>query len=94
MTVRLDKDTITPSIEKMKAALQQLPKAAYNEWVKITPIDTGNARRKTKLNQTTIEAQYPYAQRLDEGYSKQAPKGMSEPVKKFIEREMKRIMRL
>jgi hypothetical protein len=94
MTVRLEKDTITPSITKIKAALQQLPKSAFNEWVKITPIDTGNARRKTKLNQTTIEAQYPYAQRLDEGYSKQAPKGMSEPVKKFIEREMKKIMRL
>ncbi len=94
MTVRLEKDTITPSIAKMKAALQQLPKSAYDEWVKTTPIRTGNARRKTKLNQTTIEAAYPYAQRLDEGYSKQAPKGMSEPVKKFIEREMKRIMRL
>jgi len=94
MTVRLDKDTITPSINKMKAALQQLPKAAFEDWVKTTPIQTGNARRKTKLNQNTIEAAYPYAQRLDEGYSKQAPKGMSEPVKKFIEREMKRIMRL
>lgn len=94
MTVRLDKDTITPSIAKIKAALEQLPRAAYNEWVKETPIRTGNARRKTKLNKTTIEAQYPYAQRLDDGYSKQAPKGMSEPVKKFIEREMKRIMRL
>lgn len=94
MTVRLDKDTITPSIARIKAALEQLPRAAYTEWVKTTPIRTGNARRKTKLNQSTIEANYPYAQRLDEGYSKQAPKGMSEPVKKFIEREMKRIMRL
>lgn len=94
MTVRLDKDTIKPSIEKMRAALEQLPKNAYKEWVKITPIRSGNARRKTRLNQTTIEAQYPYAQRLDQGYSKQAPKGMSEPVKKFVEREMKRIMRL
>ena len=94
MTVRLDKDTITPSIAKMKAALQQLPKAAFQDWVKSTPIDTGNARRKTKLNQNTIEAQYPYAQRLDQGYSKQAPNGMSEPVQKFIEREMKKIMRL
>ena len=94
MTVRLDKDTITPSIAKIKAALQRLPKAAFEDWVKTTPIASGNARRKTRLNQNTIEAAYPYAQRLDEGYSKQAPKGMSEPVQKFIEREMKKIMRL
>jgi|APGre2960657373_1045057.scaffolds.fasta_scaffold33321_3 hypothetical protein len=94
MTVRLEKDTITPSIAKMKAALAQLPRLAFVQWVKITPIDKGNARRKTRLNQNTIDAAYPYAQRLDEGYSNQAPKGMSEPVKKFIEREMKKIMRL
>jgi hypothetical protein len=94
MTVKLEKDTITPSISKMKLALEQLPRTAFLEWVKITPIQTGNARRKTRLNKNTIEAAYPYAQRLDEGYSKQARQGMSEPVRRFIEREMKKIMRL
>jgi hypothetical protein len=94
MTVRLEKDTITPSIKKMKAALEQLPVQAYKEWVKDTPIRTGNARRRTRLNQNTIVAQYPYAQKLDEGSSQQAPKGMSEPVTKFVEAQMKKIMRL
>ena len=94
MTVRLEKDTITPSIKKMKAALEQLPAQAYKEWVKDTPIRTGNARRRTRLNQNTIVAQYPSAQKLDEGSSKQAPKGMSEPVTKFVEAQMKKIMRL
>lgn len=94
MTVRLDKDTISPSIRKMKAALELLPQQAYKEWVKDTPIDTGNARRKTRLNKNTIEAQYPYAQRLDEGSSKQAPKGMSVPVQKFVEQQMRKIIRL
>ena len=94
MTVRLEKDTITPSIEKMKLALSQLPGQAYREWVKDTPIRSGNARRKTRLNKNTIEAQYPYAQKLDEGLSKQAPKGMSMPVKKFVEQQMQKIMRL
>ena len=94
MTVRLEKDTITPSIRRMRAALEQLPKSAFKEWVKLTPIDKGNARRSTRLNQNTIDAQYPYAQRLDQGYSKQAPKGMSEPVTQFINSDMKRIMRL
>ena len=94
MTVRLEKDTISPSIKKMKAALELLPQQAYKQWVKDTPIDTGNARRKTRLNKNTIEAQYPYAQRLDEGSSKQAPKGMSVPVQKFVEQQMRKIIRL
>ena len=94
MTVRLDKDTITPSIQRMKSALEQVPAQAYQEWVKDTPIRSGNARRKTRLNKNTIVAQYPYAQRLDEGYSKQAPTGMTKPVTKFVQAQMAKIMRL
>lgn len=94
MTVKQTKDTITPSIAKMRQALKELPGKAYQEWLKNTPIDTGNARRKTRLRGTVIEAQYPYAQRLDEGWSKQSPKGMTEPTQKFVDREMKRIMGL
>lgn len=40
----------------------------------------GNARRKTVLKNNEIQANYPYAQRLEEGYSSQAPKGMTEPT--------------
>ena len=34
MTVRLEKDTITPSIARMRAALKLLPRQAYQEWVR------------------------------------------------------------
>lgn len=48
----------------------------------------GNARRKTVLRGNQIEANYPYAQRLEEGWSSQAPKGMTEPtledVRKYV----------
>jgi hypothetical protein len=71
-----------------------LPALAYQQWLKNTPIKTGNARRKTRLNRMTIQAQYPYAERLNEGASKQAPDGMSEPVKQYIETEIRKIMRL
>lgn len=94
MTVRLEKDTITPSIQKMKAALALLPAQAYQAWVKQTPVRSGNARRRTRLNKNTIEANYPYAERLDQGYSQQAPQGMSEPVGRAIEQQMRKIMRL
>jgi hypothetical protein len=40
----------------------------------------GNARRKTVLKGNEIQANYPYAQRLEEGYSSQAPNGMTEPT--------------
>lgn len=48
----------------------------------------GNARRKTILRGNQIEANYPYAQRLEEGWSSQAPKGMTEPtledIRKYV----------
>lgn len=94
MTVALIKDTITPSLKRMQQALKELPLSAFNEWQKNTPVNTGNAKRKTKLRGNVIESQYSYAQKLDEGYSKKSPNGMSSPTHKFIERELKKIMRL
>lgn len=93
MSVKLVKDTITPSIARIKAGLKDLPKEAYDFWVKQTPVRSGNARRKTRLSQNTIEANYPYAQRLDEGWSEQAPNGMSTPTGQFINRRTKEILR-
>jgi hypothetical protein len=49
-----------------------------------TPVDTGNARNNTKLSGDKILAQYPYARRLNDGYSKQAPDGMSKPTDDYI----------
>ena len=54
----------------------------------ITPIDQGNARRNTRTTGLTIHADYAYAGRLDEGYSRQAPNGMTDPTMDFIEREV------
>jgi len=54
-----------------------------------TPIDSGNARRSTTLKSNVIEADYPYAQVLNQGRrpttrgmrgSKQAPEGMTKPT--------------
>jgi len=53
---------------------------AYKAFVKNTPYRSGNARRNTKKFGNNIDANYPYAQRLEEGYSRQAPKGMTEPT--------------
>lgn len=86
-------NNITSSIKQIQQKLDNLPKEAHQEFVKNTPIRTGNARRNTKLNSGTIEANYPYAQRLDEGYSSQSPKGMTKPTEQFINKRMKQILR-
>jgi hypothetical protein len=46
----------------------------------ITPIKSGNARRNTYADNNTIRAEYPYAQRLDEGWSKQNQIGLINPT--------------
>jgi hypothetical protein len=59
---------------------EKIADVAYKTFKSVTPIRSGNARRKTKKEGKRIVADYPYAQRLEEGYSKQAPKGMTEPT--------------
>ena len=46
----------------------------------------GNARSKTVLQGNTIVADYAYAERLDTGWSKQAPNGMSDPTIAFMQK--------
>jgi hypothetical protein len=84
---------INPTLKSMQRKIDNIPNDAYKVFVKETPVRSGNARRNTKLkNKKTIEANYPYAQRLDEGYSKQSPKGMVEPTMDFIADEFIKIM--
>ena len=84
---------LTGQLNKISKQLSNLPKEALKEFVKNTPIRSGNARRNTKLKgKNVIHARYPYAQRLDEGYSKQSPDGMSKPTEEFIQKRVKQIL--
>lgn len=85
------KDTISSDLAKKVREFERLPKEAHKEFVALTPIDQGNARRNTRLQGNTITANYPYAQRLDQGWSKQAPNGMLEPFMKWYEKRLKQI---
>lgn len=86
-------DNITSSIKRIQAQLAKLPQEAFKVFKATTPIRTGNARRNTTLNRNEIHAQYPYAKRLDEGYSKQAPHGMTKPTEDFIQNRTNEIIR-
>jgi hypothetical protein len=89
----MSNDKMTPSLSKIQKQLAELPKQAYDVFVANTPKRSGNARRSTKLNGSIIEAKYAYAQRLDEGWSNQSPNGMSAPTDKFIQQQLKQIIR-
>jgi hypothetical protein len=91
---RLVQNKMDASLKKLEQKLQRLPAEAFKFWVAETPIKSGNARRKTSLvNKKTIWAKYPYAKRLNEGWSKQAPEGMVEPTTRFIIRKLRQILR-
>lgn len=68
----------------------KMAREAYDVFVENTPIKTGNARNNTILKKNEIHAEYPYATRLDQGWSKQSPDGMVEPTMQFLEEYIKK----
>ena len=87
------KNAVGPSLGRIVAKLDKLPKEGYNHWKKITPKKTGNAKRRTRLQGSKIKADYDYAVPLDEGRSRQAPRGMSKPTVEYLDRRLRRILR-
>ena len=111
------KDDITPDLERIQTQLmRKLPKKGLAYLKSVTPVDSGNAKRKTKLVRGhTIKMDYPYADVIDEGkygtgilrdpkrrhkakvtrkgYSKQAPKGLTGPTTKYLNKVVKAIFK-
>jgi hypothetical protein len=86
------KDLVTTDIKRIRRELAAVPKAAHTEFVALTPIRLGNARRSTNLVGDQIQANYAYATRLDQGYSKQAPRGIIRPWEIWFRRRIRQIM--
>lgn len=84
-------DNISNYVKDIKKDIEKIPREAYQEFVQLTPIDKGNARKRTTLKGDVIVANYPYAQRLDEGYSKQAPKGMVKPLEQWLDKRLAKV---
>jgi len=80
----LKTNRIRPHLQKVDRRLSKVAPEAHKFFVSETPIKTGNARRKTRLQGKIIKADYPYAKRLDEGWSRQSPEGMSKPTIQYI----------
>lgn len=93
LKVKLVKNIMTPELRRMQKGLDKLPREAYDVFKEETPIKTGNARRRTRLQGEAIKADYPYATELDDGKSRQAPEGMVKPTEEYITKRVKQIMR-
>lgn len=94
MKFSLVRDGITPDIRQAQKDILEVAPEAYKIFRSHTPIRSGNARRRTTLdNKTTIRADYDYAMRLEQGYSNQAPDGMTKPTFDFIRRRLDSILK-
>ena len=69
-------DNIRSQLSKEIDSLKALVANTFTSEVKSrTPIDQGRARRGWQQRSSQIENRVPYIERLEKGYSKQAPSG-------------------
>lgn len=77
-------------LANLRQFADRIPSLAHREFVAKTPVRSGNARRSTDLRTNEIQANYPYAVRLEkESWSKQAPNGMTEPTVETIRSQLR-----
>ena len=93
MAVKRITNNIAPSITRLQSELDKIPSQAYPYFKKTTPIKTGNARRNTNLKGNTISGDYDYVNKLNDGYSKQAPGGMTDPTISEIRRLVRKVLK-
>ena len=89
----MSKGNIARSLNKLESRIDDIRKDAHKEFVRVTPIRTGNARRSTDLKGKEIQANYNYAVALEKEHrSRQAPNGMSEPTIDHVKKIVRRIV--
>lgn len=89
-----DKETLDDLDREVQQLVSFVKTTFTSEVKKRTPIDTGRARRGWSNRQTgknaVIENKVPYIERLEKGWSKQAPRGF---VKQAISATQKAVNR-
>jgi len=83
--LRIDSSEFKDLLKDLKRMPEVTMRQAYPYLRNQTPIRGGNARNKTKRNRLTIKSDYGYADRLDNGWSSQAPNGFTGPTMDKIE---------
>ena len=90
MSVKIDRSEFDKLLQEMPEVVAETWQAAGKRFRALTPIKSGNARRRTRVDNKGITADYAYAERLDTGLSKQAPRGMSTETQAYFETLVKR----
>lgn len=74
--VQLVGDTSLPGLKAaIQSVVDNLVPEIQSQVQRRTPIKSGNARRGWQTRKQTIENKVPYIERLEGGYSRQAPNG-------------------
>jgi hypothetical protein len=95
--VKIDNSQLNFKIAAQTRALAALPAQGLKEFKNLTPIRSGNARSKTQLtaNDRSIVGNYPYAQRLDNNWSKHTNgQGIVSPFKAWWIKQINKIARI
>ena len=93
--IRLSVSGKLPNMKrKITRAVDQITRDLFDELKTTTPVDTGFARsrwkKKGSINNRVIENDADYVSFLDDGSSRQAPKGMTGPAIKKIKNNARR----
>jgi len=91
--VKVDTKEVTAMLKELESMGPDVMEESGKFFVSKTPIRSGNARKSTTTKDTTIKAEYGYAARLDEGWSKQAPRGMSDDTIKDIDKQVNKLVK-
>jgi hypothetical protein len=90
MKVKVNANSFLNVLRDNKTLADKVIEKAVIYFTAHTPKDSGNARSHTFREGTKIIADYPYAQKLDEGYSSQDLDGMTKPTIEYIKAEVER----
>jgi|LakMenE01Jun11ns_1017448.scaffolds.fasta_scaffold9922551_3 hypothetical protein len=87
MKIKINSKDLQKLVKDATREIRKIPREAHKYFKQITPRRNGYAQRNTVLINNQIQANYDYAGALDDGKSRQAPKGMSEPTIEQMEKE-------
>lgn len=91
--IKIDDSDYQELVKDLRDIDEDAMKQAFPTYKAETPIKSGNARNKTKLKRNVIASKYPYAGRLDDGWSKQSPKGFTEPTIDALDSIIEKLIR-
>jgi len=84
--VRFDSKKVTTELtDTVSQMVRQISQDLFNTIKGKTPVRSGRAKRAWRFKKQSetaykVSNNVPYIERLDEGYSKQAPRGMTRPA--------------